>query len=78
MNRSGYSKNGSVGGYSYTAGLNRSLIGPKAPDEWDNLIMHDVKKYEEEQQQSLEKRRKMKQQIMSDLNKQIRDKEALK
>lgn len=78
MNRSGYSKNGSAAGYSYTASLNRSLVGPKAPDEWDNLIMNDVKKYEQEQQQTLEKRRKMKQQIMNDLNKQIRDKEALK
>lgn len=78
MNNSYHSKTGSVGLNGYSANLNRSLVAPKIPDEWDNLIINDVKKYEEEQRQTLDQKRKLKQQIMSDLNQQMKEKEAAK
>lgn len=78
LNRSYHSKTGSAAMNSYSANLNKSLVAPKIPDEWDNLIMNDVKKYEEEQRQTLEQKRKLKQQIMSDLNKQMKEKEMAK
>ena len=63
--------------YNRTANLNRSSIGPHHPDEWDNIILNDVKKYEEEQRETLRQKQKVKRQIMEDLNVQIMEKKKL-
>jgi colicin import membrane protein len=63
--------------YNRTSNLNRSHIGPKQTDEWDCLIINDVKKFEEEQRQTILKQQKMKRQIMDDLNAQMQEKRKL-
>jgi hypothetical protein len=60
-----------------TSNLNRSVAMPKNGDEWDNIIMNDVKKYEEEQKQTILQKQLLKRQIMDDLNKQINEKKRL-
>jgi hypothetical protein len=60
-----------------TSNLNRSHVMPKNGDEWDNIIMKDVKKYEEEQKQSILQKQQLKRQTMDDLNKQINEKKRL-
>ncbi|CAI2362876.1 unnamed protein product [Moneuplotes crassus] len=62
----------------HTVGLNNAEGGLKALDEWGIIIMDDVKRFEREEKQILENRRKIKQKIMDDLNKQVKEKEALK
>lgn len=56
--------------------LNKSQISPKV-DEWDHIIINDVRQYEEEQKNIAQKRKEMKRKIMDDLNAQMHEKRQL-
>lgn len=75
---SSYSKNrNNLSGIHRTNNLNRSHLSPKPGNEWDSIVMLDVKKYEEEQKQSLLKKQQMKRKVMEDLNAQMQEKRML-
>lgn len=58
--------------------LNKSVVSrSKRVDEWDNIIMNDVRRFEAEQREMAKKKQEMKQQIMSDLNAQMQEKKQL-
>lgn len=58
--------------------MNHSNISHKPVDEWDNIIMNDVRKFEEEQKQAMNKKQELKRKVMEDLNAQIHEKRKLK
>ena len=57
--------------------LNRSQISRKPVDEWDNIILNDVRRFEEEQKISILKKQQMKRKVMQDLNAQMVEKRKI-
>jgi hypothetical protein len=57
--------------------LNRSQISRRPVDEWDNIVLKDVKRYEEEQKISILKKQQMKRKVMDDLNAQMQEKRKI-
>jgi len=78
MNKSYSHHEGSVPLYNRTSNLNRTNVTMRSADEWDNIIMNDVMKYEEEQKQLMLEKQKIKRQVMKDLNIQMNEKKKLK
>ena len=58
--------------------LNRSFAGGKKEDEWDKIIRNDMRKFEQEQHDSLLKKQQIKRQIMSDLKNQMQEKQKMR
>jgi hypothetical protein len=77
MNNSYYRDSKRAPMHNRTANLNKSHVSPKNVDEWDNIIMNDVKKFEEEQKLKSLNKQHLKRQVMDDLNKQINEKKRL-
>jgi len=57
--------------------LNRSQIVSKEVDEWDCIIMNDVRRFEEEQKQLAKQKQELKKKVMDDLNAQLQEKKKL-
>jgi hypothetical protein len=57
--------------------LNRTVNDDKKVDEWDHIVINDVRQYEEEQKAIVRKRLETKHKIMSDLNAQMQEKRKL-
>lgn len=77
MSNSYYRDSKRVPMHNRTANLNKTHVSPKNVDEWDNIIMNDVKKFEEEQKLKNLNKQQLKRQVMDDLNKQINEKKRL-
>jgi len=63
--------------HNRTTNLNRSTVGQKPANDWDNIIKNDVRKYEEEQRQCALKKQQLKRKIMDDLNAQMQEKRKI-
>ena len=57
--------------------LNRSQVSRKPMDEWDNIILNDVRRFEEEKKISVLKKQQMKRKVMDDLNAQLQEKRKI-
>lgn len=57
--------------------LNRSQVSRRPVDEWDNIVLKDVRRFEEEQKVSILKKQQMKRKVMEDLNTQLQEKRKI-
>ena len=72
-----YSKNNPNQLASGARNLNNSHIDSKPVDEWDSIIMNDVRKFEEEKKRAYSNKQELKRKVMEDLNTQIQEKRKL-